>query len=126
MRWWKPGLVGLIISWAATCFANPSFLSQIQSRELLHPARDLAFTADEALLLVAHTNDSGDGVITLLDRQALKLINQIVSPQNPPVFIKTSPEKRLLIFGGEKRLELWEIGKLSSGPTPIPESHKRW
>jgi tetratricopeptide (TPR) repeat protein len=126
MRWWKPGLAGLIISWAATCFANPSFLSQIQSRGLLHPARDLAFTADEALLLVAHTNDSGDGVITLLDRQALKLINQIVSPQNPPVFIKTSPEQRLLIFGGEKRLELWEIGELSSGPTPIPESHKRW
>ena len=126
MRWWKPGLAGLIVLWAATCLASPSFLSKIQSRELLRPARALAFTADEALLLVAHTNDSRDGVVTLLDRQALKLINQIVSPQNPPVFIKTSPEQRLLIFGGEKRLELWEIGELSPDPTLIPESHKRW
>ncbi len=126
MHWWKTGLAGLIILWATACLASPSFLSQIASRQFPYSASALAFTADEALLLVVRANDSGDGVVTILGRQTLKPVNHIISPQNPPVFVKTSPKRRLLLFGGEKRLEVWEIEELSSDPTPIPEAHKRW
>ncbi len=126
MRWWKFWLVGLAISWAATCFASPSFLSQIQSQESPNSIHALAFTADEALLLVAYTNDSGDGVVSLLDRNTLKAVNQVISPQNPPIFVKASPSQRLLILGGEKRLELWKIGEFPPDSSPLPESYRLW
>ena len=104
--------------------AAPKFLKLLLDFEVEESVSAIAFTADEALVVVALAKDDGS-LLELREVTSGKLIQRFHSPDNPSEELEFDFRQRLLALSGQKRIELWNLEEIETKTTPAEISRYR-
>ena len=104
--------------------AAPKFLKPLLDFEVEESVSAIAFTADEALVVVALAKDDGS-LLELREVTSGKLIQRFHSPDNPSEELEFDFRQRLLALSGQKRIELWNLEEIETKTTPSEISRYR-
>ena len=109
---------------AGSIHAAPKFLKPLLDFEVKESVSAIAFTADEALVVVALAKDDGS-LLELREVTSGKLIQRFHSPDNPSEELEFDFRQRLLALSGKKRIELWNLEEIETKTTPSEISRYR-
>ena len=109
---------------AGSIHAAPKFLKPLLDFEVKESVSAIAFTADEALVVVALAKDDGS-LLELREVTSGKLIQRFHSPDNPSEELEFDFRQRLLAHSGQKRIELWNLEEIETKTTPYEISRYR-
>ncbi len=109
---------------AGSIHAAPKFLKPLLDFEVEESVSAIAFTADEALVVVALAKDDGS-LLELREVTSGKLIQRFHSPDNPSEELEFDFRQRLLALSGKKRIELWNLEEIETKTTPSEISRYR-
>ena len=109
---------------AGSIHAAPKFLKPLLDFEVEESVSAIAFTADEALVVVALAKDDGS-LLELREVTSGKLIQRFHSPDNPSEELEFDFRQRLLALSGKKRIELWNLEEIETKTTPAEISRYR-
>ena len=109
---------------AGSIHAAPKFLKPLLDFEVEESVSAIAFTADEALVVVALAKDDGS-LLELREVTSGKLIQRFHSPDNPSEELEFDFRQRLLALSGQKRIELWNLEEIETKTTPAEISRYR-
>ena len=109
---------------AGSIHAAPKFLKPLLDFEVKESVSAIAFTADEALVVVALAKDDGS-LLELREVTSGKLIQRFYSPDNPSEELEFDFRQRLLALSGQKRIELWNLEEIETKTTPAEISRYR-
>ena len=109
---------------AGSIHAAPKFLKPLLDFEVKESVSAIAFTADEALVVVALAKDDGS-LLELREVTSGKLIQRFHSPDNPSEELEFDFRQRLLALSGQKRIELWNLEEIETKTTPSEISRYR-
>ena len=109
---------------AGSIHAAPKFLKPLLDFEVEESVSAIAFTADEALVVVALAKDDGS-LLELREVTSGKLIQRFHSPDNPSEELEFDFRQRLLALSGKKRIELWNLEEIQTKTTPAEISRYR-
>ena len=109
---------------AGSIHASPKFLKPLLDFEVKESVSAIAFTADEALVVVALAKDDGS-LLELREVTSGKLIQRFHSPDNPSEELEFDFRQRLLALSGQKRIELWNLEEIETKTTPAEISRYR-
>ncbi len=109
---------------AGSIHAAPKFLKPLLDFEVEESVSAIAFTADEALVVVALAKDDGS-LLELREVTSGKLIQRFHSPDNPSEELEFDFRQRLLALSGQKRIELWNLEEIETKTTPSEISRYR-
>ena len=109
---------------AGSIHAAPKFLKPLLDFEVKESVSAIAFTADEALVVVALAKDDGS-LLELREVTSGKLIQRFHSPNNPSEELEFDFRQRLLALSGKKRIELWNLEEIETKTTPAEISRYR-
>ena len=109
---------------AGSIHAAPKFLKPLLNFEVKESVSAIAFTADEALVVVALAKDDGS-LLELREVTSGKLIQRFHSPDNPSEELEFDFRQRLLALSGQKRIELWNLEEIETKTTPAEISRYR-
>ena len=109
---------------AGSIHAVPKFLKPLLDFEVKESVSAIAFTADEALVVVALAKDDGS-LLELREVTSGKLIQRFHSPDNPSEELEFDFRQRLLALSGQKRIELWNLEEIETKTTPSEISRYR-
>ena len=104
--------------------AASKFLKPLLDFEVKESVSAIAFTADEALVVVALAKDDGS-LLELREVTSGKLIQRFHSPDNPSEELEFDFRQRLLALSGKKRIELWNLEEIETKTTPVEISRYR-
>ena len=102
---------------AGSIHAAPKFLKPLLDFEVKESVSAIAFTADEALAVIALAKDDGS-LLELREVTSGKLIQRFHSPDNPSEELEFDFRQRLLALSGKKRIELWNLEEIETKTTP--------
>ncbi len=109
---------------AGSIHAAPKFLKPLLDFEVKESVSAIAFTADEALVVVALAKDDGS-LLELREVTSGKLIQRFHSPDNPSEELEFDFRQRLLALSGQKRIELWNLEEIETKTTTSEISRYR-
>ena len=109
---------------AGSIHAAPKFLKPLLDFEVKESVSAIAFTADEALVVIALAKDDGS-LLELREVTSGKLIQRFHSPDNPSEELEFDFRQRLLALSGKKRIELWNLEEIETKTTPSEISRYR-
>ena len=109
---------------AGSIHAAPKFLKPLLDFKVEESVSAIAFTADEALVVVALAKDDGS-LLELREVTSGKLIQRFHSPDNPSEELEFDFRQRLLALSGKKRIELWNLEEIDTKTTPSEISRYR-
>ena len=115
-------LFGLILPTLA--LGNQDFLQLQQEIRSERPVRQLAISADEAILALG-MQDGDDTVVEFRDRRSGRILGNLRSASNELTHLSFHPTRRQLFVGGDKRLELWQVDDLPGRDAELPALQQR-
>lgn len=113
---------GIVVSLSAQ--ESGEFLQLQQELRSERPVRQLAISADEAILALG-MQDGSDAVVELRDRRSGRVLGMLRSPNNSLSQLAFHPARRQLLVGGEQRLELWQLDELPGREAELPALQQR-
>ena len=117
-------LLLLFLLLAGTLMAAPKFLEPLLSYDTADPVTAIAFTADEALVVLA-LEEGEDSLLELREVNSGKVIQRFRSPDNPATELVFDFRQRLLALSGLKRIELWDLESVETETDPSMISQSR-
>ncbi len=103
---------------------NQDFLQLQQEIRSERPVRQLAISADEAILALG-MQDGDDTVVEFRDRRSGRILGNLRSASNELTHLSFHPTRRQLFVGGDKRLELWQVDDLPGRDAELPALQQR-
>ena len=103
---------------------NQDFLKLRQEIRSERPVRQLAISADEAILALG-MQDGDDTVVEFRDRRSGRILGNLRSASNELTHLSFHPTRRQLFVGGDKRLELWQVDDLPGRDAELPALQQR-